>query len=302
MRDAIEALDAAFRAQADGLLDQPLRAMARTPAGFFGSMPAALGGSTGRRALGAKLVTFFPGNAKSGMHTHQALIALFDPENGEPLAIMDGRYITEIRTAAASALATRALAKPDAKVVAILGTGVQARAHVQALSQVISAPRFRVWGRNPSHADEVAKEAIEQGFIAEAFGTAAEACRGAAVICTVTSSPEPVLADTDVAGGAHINAVGFASPDGRELPAGLVGRARLFVDSLEGAAKEAGDIRVAIRDGALPAQPDLTLLCDVIARKKPGRRSESDVTIFESLGIALEDLACAARVYERARG
>ena len=299
MRDAIAALEPAFRAQAEGRLNQPLRNVAFTDGGVLGAMPASLRDS--RAALGAKLVTFFPGNEKFSKHTHQALIALFSPKTGEPLAVMDGRYITETRTAAASALATRFLAQKGEAVVAVIGTGVQAAAHVKALTEVLSIEELRVWGRARDRAGTIAETAESLGIHADVVATPTAACRGAHVICTVTSSREPVIADSDVAPGAHVNAVGASVRTSRELPPGLVGRARLIVDSLEGARNEAGDIILAIHDGALAPDPRLTLLCDVIAGKSPGRQSDDDITIFKSLGIALEDLACAALVYERAK-
>src|SRR5579872_4194257 len=152
--DVLTALESAFRAQAAGQIRMPLRTMASTGDGLLGAMPAAIAGESA--ALGAKLVTFFPGNAAAGVHTHQALVALFDPHSGQPQAIMDGRFITEIRTAATSALATRALARPDARVVAILGTGVQARAHIGALSEVMHIDELRVWGRTRAKATALA--------------------------------------------------------------------------------------------------------------------------------------------------
>jgi alanine dehydrogenase len=298
-RDAIEALDKAFRAQAEGRLDQPLRTIATADGGVLGAMPASLRGASA--ALGAKLVTFFRGNAQLGKHTHQALIALFDPQTGEALAVMDGRYITEIRTAAASALATRCLARAGASIVAIIGSGVQAAAHVTALADVMPIRELRVWGRTAAHAAAIAEQAKSQGIRAQVCAATGDACRNADVVCTVTASREPVLADADIGPGTHVNAVGASQVATRELPPELVARARLVVDSLEGAMNEAGDIVLAIRDGVLPRAPQLTLLCDVIAGKAAVRTSDADVTIFKSLGIGLEDVACAALVYERAK-
>jgi ornithine cyclodeaminase/alanine dehydrogenase-like protein (mu-crystallin family) len=296
--DVLGAVEKAFRAQSHGKLSMPMRNMAVNDAGYFGAMPAAISGD--QSALGAKLVTFFPGNSATGMHTHQALIALFDPRSGQPQALMDGRFITEIRTAATSALATRVLARADARVVAILGTGVQARAHVTALPEVMPIDELRIWGRSAKGAAEVADFARKRGLHSRVAATVTDACNGADVVCTVTSSRDPIIKSTDVDAGAHINAVGFGGPTARELPGDLMARGRIFVDSLDGAFNESGNIILAIREGQLPAKPDVTLLCEVIAGHAPGRQSREDITIFDSLGIALEDLACAQLVFERA--
>jgi ornithine cyclodeaminase len=299
MDDAIAALDAAFRAQAVGQTGFPLRNRVRTPNGILGAMPAGVFGT--QAALGAKLVTFFPGNAQRGIHTHNALIALFEPETGEPLAIMDGRYITEIRTGAASAVATRALARRDASTLAILGTGVQARSHIEALSHVMKIGELRIWGRTKEHAAAVARWAkAERALPARTVDSTSAACKDAHVVCTVTPATEPLFEAAAIAPGTHINAVGSSAPGMRELPGPLMSRARIFVDSMEGARSEAGDILQAIQEGALPNDPPLTLLADAVAGKALGRTSDQDITLFKSLGIGTEDVACAALVYARA--
>lgn len=296
--DVLSALEGAFAAQAQGKINMPLRTLASAGSGILGAMPAAV--SSGSGSLGAKLVTFFPGNAALGKHTHQAVILLFAVKTGEPLALMDGRYITEVRTAAVSALATRALARSDAHILALLGTGVQARAHVDALREVMTIASVRIWGRDAARAASLAAFARERGLAATAFATTAEACSGADVVCTVTSSHEPIVRASDINPGTHVNAVGFAGPNARELPGALMSGARIVVDSLDGALYESGNILAAIREGSLDAPPELTLLCDVLAGSAPGRRDSKEVTIFDSLGIAIEDVACAAFVYERA--
>ncbi len=299
MRDAIEAVERAFLAVAEGAASFPLRSVVRASEGLLGAMPGAIGGE--HAALGAKLVTVFPGNAVRGAHTHDAAIVLFSSETGRPLALLDGRYITEIRTAAASAVATHALANPRASVAAIIGTGTQARSHVHALHEISSFEEIRIWGRDSAKASHIAAEARERGIRASMRETIADACRGADVVCTVTSSAEPVLALRDVDAGTHINAVGACTPRSRELAADLVGHARVVCDSLDGALNEAGDLLLAAKDGALKSLSDVALLSDVLARKVVVRKSPDDITIFESLGVAVEDLACAQLVYERAR-
>jgi len=299
MRDTIDVVRRAFVDHANGRAAFPLRSVAFGDAGLLGAMPGSLRGE--RSALGAKLVTVFPGNAATGAHTHNAAIVLFSPENGDPLAVMDGRYITEIRTAAVSAIASLALARPGASTVAILGTGVQARAHIEAMRSLESVTSIRVWGREFQKAAELAKRESQDGFPVQAVATVGDACRGAEIVCTVTASAEPVIGADDIAPGTHINAVGACTPRARELTAELVGRTRIVCDSREGALAEAGDVILAIRDGALPRQPEIALLGDVLAEKTVGRTSAAEITLFESLGVAIEDLACAALVYERFR-
>jgi alanine dehydrogenase len=298
MRDTIDVVQRAFIEHANGRAAFPLRSVAMAESGVLGAMPGSVRGEL--TALGAKLVTVFQGNAKRGAHTHNAVVILFSPETGEPLAVMDGRYITEIRTAAASAVASRVLARPGASTVAILGTGVQARAHIEAMQTLDSIAAIRVWGRDFEKADALAKRESDRGITVQAIATIEDACRGAEIVCTVTASAEPVIGADVIAPGTHINAVGACTPRARELTAELVGRARIVCDSREGALAEAGDIILAIRDGALPAQPEIAVLGDVLAGKSVGRTSAAEITLFESLGVAIEDLACAALAYDRA--
>jgi alanine dehydrogenase len=297
MRDVIAAVDTALRAQAAGKVHQPQRVAVRTAPGMFGSMPCAIEGM----GLGAKLVTFFPGNAKHALHTHHAVIALFDPETGVPIALIDGRLITELRTAATSAIATRALALESADVVAILGSGVQSRSHVDALFEIGMIRELRVWGRTPARAQAIVAWASERGIRAVPSPTVSEATHGAQIICTLTPAQAPILESYDVDPGTHVNAVGSSAPHMQELATALVGRSRLFVDTIEGAMNEAGDIIEAIREGALPPQPAMVRLCDVVAGAKPGRTVRDEVTIFKSLGMAIEDIACATLAYDRAK-
>lgn len=302
MRDTVALMQDAFQAQAEGRVHLPVRTIAPTPHGVLGAMPVSIAAPVGgSAALGAKLVTAFAHNVQLGKPSHQALVLLFDAENGTPLAIMDGRYITEVRTAATSALASKYLARRGASVVAIIGTGVQARAHIEALKVVMEISSVRVWGRTPAHADSLAGHARSLGLQASVAPTAADAARGAQVVCTTTNSYDPLLDLQDIEPGTHLNAVGFAYPDGRELGATLMAGARIIVDSVPSALSEAGDIKRAIKDGALPAQPALVALGDVVAGREQGRQSDDEITIFESVGLAIEDIACARHVYERAQ-
>lgn len=244
--------------------------------GYLFVMPAY---AQGANALGAKLVTYFPKNR--GVATHFATIQLFKPETGEPLASMDGSLITEMRTAAVSAVATDRLARKDAAVLALIGAGVQARSHLQALRQVRSFREVRVWSPNSA-----AAFASEHGVVAAAD---AEACvRGADVIVVATTSTQPVLHGAWVADGAHLNSVGAALPDCRELDDEFVHRAKIFVDSRAGAFAESGDVRAVNRVDAE--------IGEVVLGRHPGRTSASEVTWFKSLGMAVEDVVTAQLV------
>jgi ornithine cyclodeaminase/alanine dehydrogenase-like protein (mu-crystallin family) len=247
------------------------------PGGFLGLMPAYTG-----EALGVKLVTFYPNNR--GVPTHSAIIQLFDPATGLPLVTMDGRLITEERTAAVSAVATKLLAREDASVLALIGAGVQARSHLKALSLVRTFREVRVW--SPTTAGAFAKE-----FGIRAVPSAREAVTGADVIVTATNSRTPVVHGEWLSPGAHVNAVGACRPDWRELDDAVLSRARLYVDSREAAAKESGDVRAA---GEIVAE-----IGEVALGGKPGRRSPDEVTVFKSLGLAVEDVATASLVYKK---
>ncbi|HET7240057.1 MAG TPA: ornithine cyclodeaminase family protein [Gemmatimonadales bacterium] len=277
MEDLIPAMERALADLSARKVEQPVRQVLPVSAhhGFFGTMPAATAG-----ALGAKLVTFYPGN--QGIPTHHALIVLFRPETGEPLVTMDGRLITEMRTAAASAVATRHLARTDASVLAILGSGVQAGSHLEALRLVREFREVRVW--SPRHARDFAER-----FGVCAAGSAEEAVRGADTVVVATTSQTPVLRGEWLSPGAHVNAVGACRPDWRELDDATVRRARLYVDSREAAARESGDVIAA---GEVAAE-----IGEVIAGTRPGRQSGEEVTLFKSVGVAVEDVVAADMVY-----
>jgi ornithine cyclodeaminase/alanine dehydrogenase-like protein (mu-crystallin family) len=280
LEELIPAVRQALADLSAGRVVQPVRAVlpAADRAGFLGIMPA-----YAANVLGAKLVTFYPANAD--VPTHHAIIALFRPETGEPLALMDGRLITEIRTAAASAVATELLARADAAVLAILGSGVQAASHLEALRLVRPIREVRVW--SPRHA---AAFAARHGVHAAASAEAA--VRGADLIVTATSATSAVLRGDWVAAGAHVNAVGACRPDWRELDDDLLRRARIWVDSRDAALQESGDV-IAGSDrlvGEIGA---------VAGGALPGRSSGGEVTLFKSLGVAVEDLVAAELVRRR---
>jgi len=278
MKDLIPAMADALRDLSAGAVLQPLRTVLPVSeyAGFFGVMPAC------GRALGAKLVTFYPQN--KDMHTHHAMILLFRPETGEPLAVMDGRLITEMRTAAVSAVATKLLARTDPKVLTILGSGVQARSHLEALRLVREFTEVRVW--SPRNAERFARE-----FKVLAAKSPEEAAQGADVIVVATAATTPVLRGEWLAPGAHINAVGATRPNWRELDDDVLRRATIYVESREAALKESGDVIAA---GKEPIE-----IGEVIAGKQRGRTSADEITLFKSVGVAAEDVVTADLVYQR---
>jgi ornithine cyclodeaminase len=300
MSECIEAVDAALRALARGDAVLPLRPIVALPdrSGLLGAMPAYLGEP---RVLGLKAVSVFPGNHGTPLDSHQGVILLFDVENGAPLAAIDAASVTAIRTAAASAVATRALARPDAGDLAILGSGVQSRTHLEAMRAVRPVRRVRVWSRSTENARRFAAlESARGGVAIEVVASAHDAVEGADLVCTTTGSREPILRGEWLAAGTHVNAVGSCFPDTRELDAAAVARARLFVDREESARNEAGDFLLAVRDGAIGDDHIVGELGDVLLGRLPGRRTGDEITLFESLGIAVEDLAAAHLVLRKA--
>jgi alanine dehydrogenase len=276
MEELIPAMAGALRDLSAGKVQQPLRTVLPVTdhKGFFAVMPA-YGG-----ALGAKLVTFYPGNTK--VHTHHAMILLFRPETGEPLVTMDGRLVTEMRTAAVSAVATDALARADASVLAILGSGVQARSHLEAMRIVRKFREVRVWSPRNAHA-------FAEEFDVHAADSAEEAVRGADVIVVATAATKPVLMGEWLSPGTHINAVGATRPDWRELDDAVMRRARIYVESREAAMKESGDVIAA---GNIFAE-----IGEVVAGTKSGRPSDEEITLFKSVGVAVEDIVAADLVW-----
>lgn len=274
-RELIPTIEKALTALSAGDVVQPVRAVLPIAPhrGFFAVMPAYAG------ALGAKLVTFYPHNV--GIHTHHALIVMLKAETGEPLAVLDGRLITEMRTAAASAVATQHLARPDTAVLGILGSGVQAKSHLTALRHVRPFKEVRVW--SPRNA---AAFAAQHGV--EAVASAADAVRGADVVVVAASSTSPILQRRWLAPGTHVNAIGATRPEWRELDDDLVTTARVFVDSREAALRESGDI--------IAATGEVTEIGAVVAGVAPGRRNAEEITLFKSVGVAVEDVAAASLV------
>jgi len=281
LEELIPAMERALIDFSAGRVMQPIRSIVTIAEhhGFMGLMPAVYGD-----VMGTKLVNFYPEVGARGLPTHQAVIVVFRTETGEPLAVMDGRLITELRTAAVSAAATKLLSPAAASSLAILGSGVQARAHFRALSLVRQFEDVRVWSRNSDNAKALAAE-----IGARAFSKPEEAVRGADVVVTVTSASEPVLRGAWLKPGALVNAVGAVGPIRREVDSDTM-RGAVVVDSREAAAKESGDILLA--GASIYAE-----LGEILAGTRP--KPESDTIVFKSLGIAVEDLAAAKLVLEK---
>jgi ornithine cyclodeaminase/alanine dehydrogenase-like protein (mu-crystallin family) len=275
----IPAMERALAAFSRGETIQPARNLiaVETDRRYLGVMPAVTA-----EAMGAKIVCFYPANEGTDVPTHTALIVLFDPKTGQPLACMDGRLITEMRTAAVSAAVTRQLASPDARILAILGSGVQAHAHFEALSLVRRFDEIRVWSRTADHAARFAAQHHAQVMDAES------AVRGADVIVTATSARDPILKGAWLKPGAHVNAVGSARPTWRELDDDAMRAGALVVDSREAVLKECGDV-------ILSAAPIYAEAGEIFAGTRP---KPTGTTIFRSVGIAVEDIAAARIAYE----
>ncbi len=300
MRDLVPLMEGTLAAFSTGGAVQPVRAVVPvdTHQAFFAAMPAYLGTP---EALGLKAVAVYPGNAARALHTHQAMILLLEPDTGRPLAVMDGRLITEMRTGAVSAAATRRLARGPVRVLALLGAGVQARSHLEALREVVSPEAVRVWSRTRESAERFSREMHERFGVTVAVAASAEdAVRGADVICTLTAAHMPVLEGKWIPPGAHINAVGAPRPDHREMDSEAVARARVFVDSRAGALVEAGDILLPMREGAIGKDHVQAEIGEVFAGRHPGRTGDDQVTLFKSLGMAVEDVATAHFAYRQA--
>jgi len=298
--DCIELMSEALADLARGHIWQPLRFVARPPEEptLLGLMPAHR--SAPRPAYALKAVCIFPGNPARGLDAHQGGVLLFDGETGELRALVDASAVTAIRTAAVSAVATRELARPDSSVLAILGSGVQARAHLEAMAKVRPFTVARVWSRTPEHARAFAAQAAAP-FPVQAVESAEAAVRDADVVVTVTSSREPIVELDWLAPGAHVNAVGSSIPSARELDAATIAAARLFVDRRESAVNESGEYLRAVEEAGIGPDHIRAELGEVLIGAHEGRGSRDELTVFVSLGLAAEDLAAAEYVYGRAR-
>ena len=295
MADLIDVMESAVAAFSAGRVKQPVRTVLETPGGFYGTMPAYMESPA---AMGAKLVTVYHDNAQKGLPSHLATIILLDPATGALLATMDGRFITEARTAAVSAVAARYLALPDAHKLAIIGSGVQARSHLEALSLVRRLSDIRCWSPTVSHARKFVGDS--RGVPLRHVESAQAAVEGADIIVLVTASPQPVISDAWVKPGACVISVGACRPNQREMDPALVARARVIVDSRAAALQESGDIVMGIQEGRFGADHIAAELGQVAANPSLGRTAGDEIVVFKSLGMAVEDVAAADLAYRRA--
>jgi len=296
-RECAEAMAAVLAERASGGTFMPLRSVMAPPdaAGFMGLMPCWRGLKDGSNAAFAlKTVCIMPGNPARGLDAHQGVVTLFDGESGVPTAILDAAAITEIRTAAVTAVATGALARRDASTLAILGAGTQARAHLRALAGAGEFEQVRVYAPTQAHARALVEEAGDLRAQLTVAQSAQDALRDADVVVTATSSREPVLRRDWLKPGAHVNAVGASTPRAREIDTATVAASALFCDSRESLRNEAGEFRLAIAEGLITGEEHVRAeLGEVLAGTAAGRRDAAELTMFRSLGLAVEDLAAA---------
>jgi alanine dehydrogenase len=300
IEDLMDPMEIALRRFSSGQVVQPVRSVLQIPPGdaAFAVMPAY---SQDPAVLGAKVVTVFNSNAATNLPTHLATVLLFHPQTGELLAVLGGTYITEVRTAAVSAVSAHLLGRDDASVLAIIGSGVQARSHLRALNQTFELSDARVWSPTAEHQETfVAQMRASTSAPLVGAASAEEAVRNADLVVLATSSSAPVVRSEWIKAGAHVISVGACRPEQREMDPALVKRARLFVDSRAAALVESGDIVQGIKERLFTSSHIVGEIGELLDQKVEGRQSERDVTIFKSLGLAIEDVLTAELAYRRA--
>jgi ornithine cyclodeaminase/alanine dehydrogenase-like protein (mu-crystallin family) len=301
MDGAIAAMREAFTAVSSGRAVQPLRSMVTAEGvnGILGLMPGAF--AAPEPALGIKVVSIFEGNFSSTLGTHQGAILMFDPSDGRLQAVIDAREVTVIRTAAATAVATDALARPDSRRLTLLGYGEQAASHLDALRRVRPISAVVVWGRSPERAQAFAAEQREKTGLAIQVAACVEAAvAGADIVCTLTAAKDPILRGDWIAPGTHVNAVGSSVPSAAEIDDGLVAKSRVFADYAVSAEALGGELKRAKACGAIGEGHIAGEVGAVLSGAVPGRRSPEEITLFKSLGMAAEDLAAARLILARA--
>jgi len=302
MTECISLMETMFRDLASGKTLQPLRSLMRLPGhnGLLGMMPAY---AEEPGVIGIKIITVFHGNGAAGYPSHQGVVMLFDGRHGQPLMLFDAEEITAIRTAAASAIATRLLAKEDAAHLAVLGTGEQAERHIEAIGLVRKIEKISLWGRNKVHA-ETLKEKITPHYPCSIVihDTAQTAIASADIICTVTASPQPILSGEWISPGAHLNVVGACTPNTREVDTNAITRSALFTDRYESLFNEAGEFLIPKKEGLITEADIKGEIGEVLTGSKKGRTSPGEITLFKSLGIAAEDLYSAWHIYNKIEG
>jgi ornithine cyclodeaminase/alanine dehydrogenase-like protein (mu-crystallin family) len=300
MKECITLMRQTLAGLARGRVTMPARQHLALPhgSGTLGMMPAFLHDGP---SLGIKVLTAFAGNEGTALDSHQGAVLLFDASNGRLLAVIDATAVTAIRTAAVSGVATELLSAPGSRELALLGTGTQAITHLDAMCAVRPIVRVRVWSRSRVRATELARQIRARGSVdAEAVGDAREAVEGAQIVCTTTSSREPVLEGAWLAPGTHVNAVGAAAPTRRELDSEAILRSALFVDRRESALREAGDVMIPLREGAITEAHIRAEIGELLVGLHPGRGDAAAITVFKSVGLAAEDVACARYLYDHA--
>ncbi|MFY1677481.1 MULTISPECIES: ornithine cyclodeaminase family protein [unclassified Streptomyces] len=292
-----------MRRYSAGEVVQPVRTVLSSgrDTSLFAAMPCHVTGETDS-GYGLKAVLHAPGNSARGLPTHVGVVVVFDPETAQPLAMLEGAAVTALRTAAASAVATDALARRDAGDLALIGAGTQARGHLLALREIRTLRRVRMWNRGAARAEEfVAWARSEVGITVERMDTPARALEGADLVCTTVDTTEPVVRAAHLAEGVHVNAVGSSVPGKREIDAAAVASCTVFVDSREGAARESSELADPVEEGLVPADRPLTEIGEVLLGKHPGRTGETERTLYKSLGMAAQDVASGFAVVRAAR-
>jgi ornithine cyclodeaminase len=299
MHECIEVMEKTFRSLANGECVQPLRSMMWLPekTGLLGMMP---GYSGNLGVMGIKVISVLFGNHAAGYPSHQGVVILLDGKHGQPLMVFDAQEITAIRTAAASAFATRLLSRENSETLAIIGAGEQAESHIKAMLLVRKIKQINLWSRNEKNAAELAKKISDQYKIPiHVKKNVKESVELADIICTVTASPQPVLMGDWIAGGTHINAVGACTPVTRELDTAAIVKSKLFTDNYESLFNEAGDFLIPKKEGAVTDSHVKGDLGELLTGTKKGRESDSEITLFKSLGIAAEDIFSAWHIYQK---
>jgi ornithine cyclodeaminase/alanine dehydrogenase-like protein (mu-crystallin family) len=300
MAECIEVMSEALKTLSQGKAILPLRPVMWLPekVGALGMMPAYM---EDLQIMGLKIVSVFPGNHGTEYDSHMGAVMIFETKHGQPLAIMDATEITAIRTAAVSGVATRLLAREGSGDLAILGSGTQAKTHLEAMLLCRKIRRVRIWSRNPENGRRFAeRESRRHNIHVDLMPTVQAAVQGADIICTTTSAPDPILLGTYLSAGAHINAVGSSVPFARELDTEAIVKARLFVDRRESTVNEAGDFLIPKKEGAIGDSHIQGEIGEILLAKVKGRKSQEEITLFKSLGLAVEDLASANHIYKKA--
>lgn len=299
MNECIDVMEKMFRSIANGETNQPLRSIMWLPdkSGLLGMMP---GHAVGLGLMGIKVISVFHANRESKLPSHQGVVILFDTKHGNPLMIFDASEITALRTAAVSALATKLLSRKNSESLAIIGSGEQAQKHLESIMLVRNIKKVNVWSRNENNAEEFAKNNADKIKI-DIGQNVQEAVKDADIICTVTSSGEPLIKSEWISTGTHINAVGASVASKRELDSKTILHSKLFCDCYESIYNEGGDFLIPKKEGVLNDDHVKADLAEVLTGKKPGRENDEEITVFKSLGIAAEDIFSAAHIYGKLR-